>query len=74
VEFATSAEEALLLDLLKFYNSRKAGPFGLLKPGQQVKLHIAWMDSLRLKFRAEQDGIIESNSELKRQGDSWQAY
>jgi hypothetical protein len=74
VDFATTDEEKVLIDLLKFYSSRAVGPFGQIRPGQQVKLHIAWVDSLRLKFRAEQDALVSQNSELKNMGDTWKPY
>jgi hypothetical protein len=51
---ADLALEALLTDVLKFYLAR---PLAQLtpapKPGQQLKTQIAWLDSLRSKFRCE---------------------
>ena len=75
VQMASASIEGLLLDILSFYSSRRVGPFGpQIKPGQTVKMHIAWMDSLRLKFRAEQEGVIGPNSELQNRGDRWVGY
>lgn len=72
---ASPAVEAVLLELLQFYTARPVGPFGgQPKPGQQVKTQIAWMDSLRLKFRVEQTAVITPQSALEVQGDSWVSY
>lgn len=75
VKDASPQLEATLIDLLKFYSARPIGPFGSqVRSGQQVKMHIAWLDSLRLKFRVEQEGVIASNMSVERRGDQWVSY
>lgn len=72
---ASDALEGILLELLQFYSARPIGPFGgQVKPGQHVKTHIAWMDSLRQKFRAEQNLLVNKDSALESQGDQWLSY
>jgi len=75
VQPATDAVEELLVELLAFYAARKVGPFGpQIGPGKKVKMYIAWLDSLRKKFRAEQDALIGPNNEITTQGDRWLPY
>ena len=66
--------ETILIDLLKFYNSRPVGPFGQVESGQTVKTHIAWIDSLKLKCRAEQSLMVGSKNEMNPLGDQWSPY
>ena len=66
--------ETILIDLLKFYNSRQVGPFGQVKSGETVTTHIAWIDSLKLKFRAEQHLMVRPNNEMNPLGDQWSPY
>lgn len=68
--------EQILLDLLTFYSGRPVGPFGTgqIRPGLQVKMQIAWMDSMRMKFRVEQEGVVGANSEIQNRGDQWVPY
>jgi len=75
VDASTEVEEALH-DLVKFYVARPVGPFsgGPIRSGQEVKLQIAWMDSLRLKFRAEQSAVVGPKMEIQPRGDQWVAY
>lgn len=72
---ASDAEEAILLELFVFYSARPVGPFGpQLKPGQPVKFQIAWMDSLRRKFRVDQTSVMNQQSGFDTQGDGWVVY
>lgn len=75
VEPASDTLEPLMLELYGLYAARKVGSFGgPVAAGKQVKMHIAWLDSLRLKFRVEQDVEIGPNKELKPMGDQWLPY
>jgi hypothetical protein len=72
---ASPQVEQILLDLLKFYSARPLGPFGgQMRQGQRVKLQIAWMDSVRSKFRVLQECLVGPNLELQNQGDQWLPY
>jgi hypothetical protein len=68
--------EAILLDLLKFYTGRPIDPFtnAQPKPGQQLKMQIAWIDSVRAKFRVVQDARIGPKGEIESLGDQWLTY
>lgn len=65
-----------MVDLLKFYNGRPIDPLSntTLKPGQQLKMQIAWVDSLRAKFRAIQETKIGPKGEIESLGDQWLPY
>jgi hypothetical protein len=72
---ATPAVESALNKLLAFYSARKVGPFGpQIAIGKEIKMHIAWLDSLKQKFRAEQEGVIGANNKLESRGDGWLPY
>jgi len=75
VEWANDSLEPLMLELYQLYTARKVGPYGpQIAPGKQVKMYIAWLESLRLKFRVEQDAEIGPNKDLKPLGDQWLRY
>jgi hypothetical protein len=75
IQNADPAVEATLNNLLRFYTARKVGPFGThVGPGKEVKMHIAWLDSRKRKFRAEQDALIAPDGKLQNRGDQWLAY
>lgn len=71
---ANDAVDSLLVELYKFYAARQLGPFGTISTGQKVQMHIAWLDSLRLKFRVQQEREVVSKQELKVISDQWLAY
>ena len=72
---ASAPLEGVLLELLAFYSARPIGPFGTqLKSGQRVTMQIAWIDSLRLKFRCEQTSVLNQQLGLENEGDSWAVY
>ena len=75
VKDASDDEDVILGELLKFYTARPVGPFGCVpRPGQQGHVHIAWVDSLLLKFRCEQKVLIKKDNEIAKQGDRWTNY
>jgi Periplasmic serine proteases (ClpP class) len=75
VVYASATVENLLHQILAFYTARPVGPFGTqVKPGLQVKTQIAWIDSLRGKFRAEQMLVVTPESGLDVKGDGWVPY
>lgn len=72
---ATASFEPLILDLYKIYAARKVGPFGgPVVPGKELEMHIAWLDSLRIKFRAVQKREVNAKKELEARGDQWLLY
>jgi hypothetical protein len=72
---AKPTEESALLDLLRFYSSRPlVGGTAPPKPGQQIKMQIAWLDSIRKKFRAEQQAVVNADTSIEPRGDQWLSY
>lgn len=75
VQFASDTQEALMLELFKFYAARRLGPFGgQVAPGKTIQMHLAWLDSIKLKFRAEQDAVVGPKNEIENRGDRWVSY
>ena len=73
---ASTALDAILMELFKLYTSRSVGPFGTsTQAGARALMQIAWVDSIRQKFRCEQEATFADNGELKRgPADRWVAY
>jgi hypothetical protein len=71
---ASATLEPLILELYKLYLMRKFGPFGTIAQGKEVTMHIAWLDSLKMKFRAVQKLEVNAKKELEPRGDQWLPY
>jgi hypothetical protein len=72
---ATPAVEEGLMEVYAFYAARNVGPFGpQIGPGKTVKMHIAWLDSSRAKFRVEQDAVLGQGGKFENMGDRWLLY
>ena len=69
---ASAPVDTILTEILKFYNARPVGPFG--SGGRPEKTQIAWIDSIRIKFRCEQKIAQVKNNQIEVQGDAWVPY
>lgn len=70
---ATDDEEDLLLDVVKFYQSRTAKPANT-PPGSLNQLYIAWLDATGLKRRVEAVSRVDQQGQLQHLRDSWNEY
>lgn len=70
---ATDDEEALLGQILQFYNGRSAAPVNL-NAGDIAQLNIAWLDSLHNKFRVEAKYRVSAELQLEFLQDRWVSY
>lgn len=73
---ADDATEKALMELYRFYAGRPVAPgvSGQPKPGMVIDMHIAWMDSTDLQFRAVTKNEVQANGALKIVGDEWVSY
>ena len=69
---ASDPVDRILTELLTFYSARTIGPFGV--SGRPDTNHIAWMDSVRMKFRCEQKFALTKNNQMEVKGDAWVPY
>jgi len=73
----TPTVETILFQLVKHYLARPIAPglTGQPKKGSKVITHIAWMDSVRQKYRCEQTSLVkDAAGTLQSISDGWKAY
>ena len=72
VKNATGPVDEILTELLLFYNARPLGPFG---PNNRPETcQIAWIDSVRMRFRCEQQLVVAQKGQIDVKGDAWVPY
>ena len=72
VKNATGPVDEILTELLLFYNARPLGPFG---PNNRPETcQIAWIDSVRMRFRCEQQLVVAQKGQIDVKGDAWIPY
>ena len=69
---ASGPVDEILTELLMFYNARPIGPFGA--SNRPDTNQIAWIDSIRVKFRCEQKFVLAKNGQMDVKGDVWVPY
>ena len=69
---ASAPIDRIITEILKFYSARPIGPFG--SGGRPEITQIAWIDSVRMKFRCEQKIAQVKNNQIEVQGDAWVPY